>query len=241
MSVVNAAKNAIQQVLNRMGWEIHRYYLSDMAQLCSFLQQHRIDTVLDVGANIGQFGGRLLQTGFAGKVISFEPLSHAHAELSKAAAGHANWQVAPRAAVGAAAGEAEINVSSNLVSSSLLPILDDHTHSAPASRYVGTEKIPVITLDDCPLVPTASRVFLKIDTQGFEQEVLKGARRLLGENVFGVQVELSLAPLYGGQGDYLHILSNLRDQGFHTWALTSEFSDQKTSRLLQANAILFRT
>lgn len=240
MSLLNSAKNITQKALNKLGWEVRRFYLSDMARLCSFLGHHKVDVVFDIGANIGQFGGRLLQAGYQGQIVSFEPLSAAHQRLIAAASLYSNWSVAPRAAVGAAAGETVINISHNMVSSSLLPIRNEHVESAPASRYVGSERTPVVTLDDYAGLSRDSRVFLKIDTQGFEFEVLKGAERLLSTNIVGVQVELSLAPLYEDQPDYIELLAWLRDRGYHAWALDAEFSDGGTSRHLQTNAVLFR-
>ena len=182
MLILNAAKNTIQSALNKLGWEVRRYYLSDMAQLCSFLEQQRIDLVLDVGANIGQFGERLFQAGFQGRLVSFEPLSSAHMKLSETAKRYSKWSVAPRAAVGRQAGETVINVSANMVSSSLLPIRGEHVDSAPSSRYVGTETVKVISLEDYLNESDGTRIFLKLDTQGFEFEVLKGAEKLLASS-----------------------------------------------------------
>ena len=241
MLIQNVVKNTIQSALNKLGWEVRRYYLSDMVQLCSFLQQQEIDLVLDVGANIGQFGERLFQAGFQGRLVSFEPLSTAHIKLSETAKRYPKWSVAPRAAVGSHSGETVINISENMFSSSLLPIRIEHVDSAPSSRYVGTEITKVITLDDYLNESDGARVFLKLDTQGFEFEALKGAEHLLASSIVGLQTEFSLAPLYDGQADYLELLSWLRDRDFHPWALSSEFSDAQTSRLLQANIVLFRS
>jgi len=241
MLILNVVKNTIQSALNKLGWEVRRYYLSDMVQLCSFLQQQEIDLVLDVGANIGQFGERLFQAGFQGRLVSFEPLSSAHMKLSETAKRYPKWSVAPRAAVGSHSGETVINISENMFSSSLLPIRIEHVDSAPSSRYVGTEITNVISLDDYLKKSDGARVFLKLDTQGFEFEALKGAERLLASSIIGVQTEFSLAPLYDGQADYIELLAWLRDRNFHPWALCSEFSDAQTSRLLQANIVLFRS
>jgi hypothetical protein len=106
---------------------------------------------------------------------------------------------------------------------------------------VGTEITNVISLDDYLKKSDGARVFLKLDTQGFEFEALKGAERLLASSIIGVQTEFSLAPLYDGQADYIELLAWLRDRNFHPWALCSEFSDAQTSRLLQANIVLFRS
>jgi FkbM family methyltransferase len=239
MNPATPIKFAIQRGLRSMGWEIRRFSLDEMAHLNQMLGHHRVDTVLDVGANIGQFATTLRQAGFAGQIISFEPQSDAYARLSAAAKGDAKWTVAPRCAVGAAPGELTMNISDNSVSSSALPILDAHTASAPASRYVRSETAPVITLDNCEAVPATGRIFLKIDTQGFEQQVLDGAPDLLAR-VVGVQTELSLAPLYEGQADFLAIFNQMRALGFDTWMINPGFDNRETGQLLQADATFFR-
>lgn len=239
MNVTTPIKFAIQRGLRSLGWEIRRFKLDEMAHLAQMLRHHHVDTVLDVGANIGQFATTLRQAGFLGRIVSFEPQSDAYARLAAAATRDPQWTVAPRAAVGSAPGELTMNISDNSVSSSALPILDAHTNSAPASRYVRTETAPVITLDDCELVPESGRVFLKIDTQGFEQQVIDGAPKLLSR-VVGVQTELSLAPLYAGQADYLAIFNQMRALGFDTWAINPGFDNRATGQLLQADATFFR-
>ncbi len=239
MKLMTPVKFAIQRTLQSFGWEIKRFTLDEMSQLAGFLGAQRVDTVIDVGGNIGQFATTLRMAGYAGKIISFEPQSDAYARLTAAAAADPLWTVAPRCAVGAAPGELTMNISDNSVSSSALPILDAHTASAPASRYVRTETAPVITLDGCDLVPTSGRIFLKIDTQGFEQQVLDGSPALL-KRVIGVQTELSLAPLYEGQADFLAIFNQMRALGFETWAINPGFANRETGQLLQADATFFR-
>jgi len=147
--------------------------------------------------------------------------------------------VHPRCAVGAAAGSIEINISENSVSSSVLPILGDHVSAAPGSRYVGREKVPVITLDSLQSTMSLRDAFLKIDTQGFEAEVLKGARQIL-PTLVGLQIECSVAPLYLGQADFLELLATVRDAGFQVWSLDPGFRDRASGRLLQFDAVFFR-
>ncbi|EED36447.1 conserved hypothetical protein [Luminiphilus syltensis NOR5-1B] len=83
------------------------------------MNQVRIDTVFDIGVNIGQFAQELRSVGFFGKIISFDPLTTAHAQLTIAAARDQEWLVYPRSAVGNEDGEIEINIAGNSVSSSV--------------------------------------------------------------------------------------------------------------------------
>jgi FkbM family methyltransferase len=239
MNLMTPIKFAVQRTLQSLGWEIKRFTLDEMSQLAKFLAIHKVDTVLDVGANIGQFATTLRMAGYPGKIISFEPQSEAYARLTAMAAKDPNWTVAPRCAVGAASGEIEMNISDNSVSSSALPILEAHTGSAPASRYVAKETAPVIRLDDCDLVTRTERIFIKIDTQGFEQHVIDGAPELI-KLARGIQMEMSLAPLYEGQADFMALMAQMQNAGFELWALNPGFADSSSGRLLQADSTFFR-
>jgi FkbM family methyltransferase len=239
MKLGRPMKYAIQAVLNRFGWEVRRHELAQAEKLKRFLDQHHIQCVLDVGANIGQFASELRTSGFSGTIISFEPQLDAYNRLIKAAASDPNWILAPRGAVGDVTGEIDINTSMNSVSSSILPMLERHSQSAPSSRYIGVEKVPVFCLDNCDLIDCSRPTFLKIDTQGFEQRVLDGARDLLPD-ITGLQLELSLAGLYDGQADFVSLLDQLLSQGFEIWSLDPGFADRATGRQLQADAIFFK-
>ncbi len=205
------------------------------------LVQHRIDLLFDVGANEGQFAAQVREQGFAGRIVSFEPLPQAHAGLVRNARGDAGWTVHDRVALGAAPGDARINVSANSVSSSILPMLDAHTAAAPRSAYVGSAATPVLPLDAVydRYRGAGERAFLKIDTQGFESEVLKGAERSLASLV-GVEIELSLVPLYRGQDLYRHFLDFFEGRGFALWDVVPVFRDGRSGRLLQVDAVFVR-
>ena len=239
MPLAELAKSAIQRALRPFGREIRRIDLTEMKRLTRFLEINRVEIVLDVGANIGQFASALRQAGFSGRIVSFEPQSRAHSALERAAANDPKWEIAPRCALGPAAGEIEINLSENSVSSSALEILEDHTQNAPQSRYVGKEKVAVMRLDDCPSAHGGARTFLKVDTQGFEMQVLRGAPRLI-ETLIGVQLETSLAPLYEGQPDFIELLAEMRRLGFEIWSVNPGFANRDTGRLLQADVTFFK-
>ena len=197
------------------------------------------DVIFDVGANTGQFAQGLRASGYHGHIISFEPLSAAHATLVAAAASDPLWNVAERCAVGASDSWAEINIAGNSYSSSLLPMLDLHREAAPQSAYLGTESCRVITLDsyiEQTFSDPTTLFGLKIDTQGYEAEVLAGLRRN-HERVKVIVCEMSLAPLYAhgpSMSELSHLLAEL---GYHCVALGPEFEDPRTGELLQANGV----
>lgn len=236
-------KNLIKSTLLRAGLELRRYnpaYSSD-AQIANILDRLAIDTVFDVGANVGQFARELRRLSYMGTIISFEPLSSAWAQLAATSASDARWSVAPRMAIGREDGESRINIAGNSVSSSVLDMLESHAGAAPDSRYTGHEAVRVARLDTVAsdyLVDDA-RLYLKIDTQGFEAAVLAGAVATLARTQ-AVQLELSLTALYAGQERFEAIVATLHAAGFEMWTLWPGFADAATGRLLQIDAIFVR-
>jgi FkbM family methyltransferase len=228
----------------RFGILIRRYHAGSCENLrrLKLMQHHGIDLVLDVGANKGQYAESLLQNGFDGKVISFEPLSSVHAQLTKNAKKYANWMVAPRCAVGAEETIIDMNITENLVSSTALKMLDTHLEGAKESRVIGTEKAELKTLNSFyeDYVKGHSSVYLKIDVQGFEREVLKGSSQLF-PHLKGVEIEMSMVPLYENQ-DWLfkEILDEFTSQGFKLMSISPAFTDIKTGQILQCDGIFIK-
>ena len=105
----------------------------DAMKVVASLKHFDIDLILDVGANTGQFASEVRSCGYAGRIVSFEPLTLAHDKLVQACAGDSLWDAYPRCALGDQAGEIEINIASNSVSSSILPMLESLLRAAPYS------------------------------------------------------------------------------------------------------------
>jgi len=205
------------------------------------LDHFGITLVLDVGANVGQYAGYLRAAGYRGRIVSFEPLADAHEALAKRAAGDAAWTVAPRLALGAAEGEIEINVSGDSDMSSLLPMRAEILEVSPTSRTVARETVRLATLDSVfdDYARADDRVLLKIDTQGYERQVLEGAARSL-PRLAGVQLELSLVPLYEGEATWLAMIDTLARHGFEPRLLIPGYFDRHLVRLLQVDGVFFR-
>jgi FkbM family methyltransferase len=239
------ANETVQQGLRRLGYELRPYtpgpapYEEDMRR-AKLLRSEAIDLVLDVGANVGQYAQRLRRAGYEQRIVSFEPLAAAFTELQQAAARDPLWE-SRRLALGDTDGSAEIHVAANSWSSSLLDLGQRHLASAPDSAYTGTETVPVARLDSVwdELVREGERVFLKLDVQGFEMHVLRGAEGHL-ERVAGVQAELALTSLYEGDTPWREVIDHLERRGFELAGLEPGFEDPETGRMLQADGILIR-
>lgn len=207
-----------------------------------FLHKSRergVDTIVDIGANRGQFGSDVIASGWPGKLVSFEPLKVCHAELAKAASAHDKWIVAPPMALGEQIGEAALNVSHNLVSSSLLPVAAASVSAAPESDFVGTEMTPVNTLDTVADIIGSGKLALKIDTQGFELAVLKGGTQTLGR-VEVLQLEMSLVKLYQGGAGFAELFAHCESLDFDCVAINEGFSDANANVMLQVDGVFVR-
>lgn len=236
-------KKIIKHFFNSFGVDIKKFSVenSNAFQTLVCLKDHKIDFIIDIGANTGQFASEILALGYKGEIVSIEPLPVAHKILKKNANNVKNWTIFVRTAIGAYEGNIEINVAGNSVSSSILPMLDAHLESAKESEYIGKSVTKVTTLDKVlrELKIDNKNFFIKIDTQGFEWHVLDGASESLSK-AKGVLCELSLIPLYEGQHLWLETIDRLGNLGFKLWAIQSGFTNINTGRTLQIDAIFFK-
>jgi len=211
----------------------------NLEHFLSHLRRSETDLVLDVGANSGQFAQQLFGAGYTGQVISFEPLSSAHAALAKAARDNPKWEVEPRCALGASAATAVINIAGNSFSSSLRPMLRCHLAAAPESAYVATETTPVETLANViarRFPGGAPRFALKIDTQGFEAEVLDGLGRHV-EQCTAVLLEMPLDSLYGGAADLPTLFARLVDRDFRCVGISPGHRNPQTGDAIEVDGL----
>ena len=222
--------------LARQGLALRRH---PSARRQRMLSRHQVDLVLDVGAAGGGYGSELREFGYQGRIVSFEPMRAAFDRLSAARAGDPRWE-AHMCALGDEPGTARINVASNSDSSSLLPMADRHRAAAPAVDYVGTEEVRVERLDDVARshLASARRPYLKLDTQGFERQVLAGGPETL-QRCVGLQLELSFVPLYEGGLLVDEAIGLAYGAGFHLVGLEPGFADPD-GQVLQADGVFFR-
>ena len=233
----------LQRLARRLGYDLtpRRKSRPPNAQLAAVLEHFGITCVLDVGANCGQYGAMLREWGYGGRIVSFEPLAQAHAALARRAARDPGWQVAPRIALGERDGEVAIEVSAESDMSSILAQSALLRRISPSSTVIGKETVPLRRLDGVAdsYLERDDRAFLKIDTQGYEPQVLAGAAVLL-ERLLGIQLEMALVPIYEGEQGFCVTLDQLAAAGFEPYLLLPGYFERKLARQLQVDGVFMR-
>lgn len=237
-------KKTIKKLSRSLGIDLKRYNIqtSEAAKMQRLLDYHNIDLVFDVGANIGQYAKLLRELGYSGRIVSFEPLSSAYSQLKAASKKDPLWEIAPQTAIGNQEGEIIINIAGNSYSSSALPMLDAHLESAPESAYSGSETVKLSRLDTLAkdyIKSETKSIFLKIDVQGLEKQVLEGATAIL-PSIKGIKLELSLVPLYKGQVLFKEMIDIVEKLGYELYGIEPGFTAEKTGRMLQMDGIFFK-
>lgn len=233
-------KRFILNSFKYLGIQIKRYPDHDFLRRLKLIKHFKINKILDVGANVGDYAKELRRHGFTGKIISFEPLSETFKTLEKNASKDNKWEIA-HIALGDVDCESEINIAGNCHSSSILEMLPSHVNSAPTSAYIGKEKIKVNKLDTIfsNYYNEGDDIFMKIDTQGYELNVLKGCLNSF-PLIKGIQVEMSLVHLYNGGILYKEMIEYIESFGFKLYSFENGFSNPETGELLQIDGIFFK-
>lgn len=212
-------------------------------RLAALLAHQGIDTVFDIGANVGQYATRLRKSGFKGRIVSFEPLGKNHEVLESVSADDSKWDIAAPMAIGEEDGTIEINISESHEMSSILPLEPGTLTALPKAKYIGTEKVALHTLDNIldQYIGETEKLFIKADTQGFEFAVLKGAAESIAQNkIAGWQLELSLLPLYSGEPTLEVLMSWLKERSFDPHFVLPGYFSKKLMRQLQIDIIFFK-
>lgn len=202
-----------------------------------FLDYYGVNVLLDVGANTGQYASLMRRLGYNGKIVSFEPLSSAYGELKMKTDLDIKWR-AENFALGSIEENSIIHISGNSYSSSLLEILPSHIAFDSDSEYIAEETIQIKCLDNIfdNYCTSNDVVMLKIDTQGFEMNVLEGAKLSL-KNITLLQLEISIEPLYEKEILFVEMVNYLQNNGFDLFTLENGIRSPQSGKLLQVDGI----
>lgn len=209
--------------------------------LATLLAHHRIDLVLDVGANIGQYAERLRRAGYEGRIVSFEPQVDVHAVLTRAAAEDPAWSIAPPMAIGDCAEPLTLNVSAQSDMSSAYPMTDEMARLLSSAAYTGRVTVPQARLDAIfdEFAAPGDRVLLKSDTQGYDGVVLDGAAAVL-DRILAIQLELAIVPVYVGEPTYLDMIDRLSGLGYAPALFIPGYFNRRTARLIAMDGVFVR-
>ena len=188
----------------------HVTALAMAERLRQIFADRAIERVIDVGGNEGQYGTFLRdRVGFTGEIISFEPIPAVAEKLRRKADADGNWSVR-QFALGANSGRRTINVIVQSGYSSFHNVREEFAKVAPTAQRVDVE---IQTLDGFFDKTDLSRTYLKLDTQGFDLEVLKGAQISIRQ-IPALQTEVSFQPIYHGMPTYQDALREFGQHGF---------------------------
>lgn len=202
------------------------------------LQAYAIDCVLDVGANVGQFAHNLRRVGYQGHICSFEPIEEAYAVMADSFRNDARW-TGYNYALGSENTQRtfRITVESTAMSSFLQP---HDTGWKLRDVVVEIKRLDGIFED--VIMATGLKhphVFLKMDTQGYDIEVLKGAEHCL-DQILGLQSEVSVKPVYEGMPHYLDALRIYEGHGFRLHGFAEVFRHPQENYLIEMNCLMMR-
>ena len=234
-------KDLIRRVLRLSGYQLERYSPDPLETLVSLMRQMGVETVLDVGANVGEYAQTVRDLGFEGKIWSFEPLPEPFAVSSAQAATDPHWEVM-NVGLGLLNEHTEMYVTSgDQAASSIHKMLPRHRQGAPGITVQKVLSCEFRRLDDLiHELDAPAPLFVKVDTQGHELQVLEGSEQILANGVVGVQVEVSILPLYSGAATLAEIFNWMNQRDFvPTWA-ASGFRDTTTGELLQIDVLFTR-
>lgn len=210
-------------------------------QVAWVLRELDINCVLDVGANIGQFARSVRRAGYQGRIVSFEPLPALVEKLTARAARDHDWRVFD-CGLGDADAEAQINVTPGTMSSLLEPSPFGKQWSARL-RDMQPQTIQLRRLDSVFDEATARipnpRVYLKMDTQGYDLQTFRGAGDRLAD-VLGMQSEVSCIPIYDGMPRLPEQLSEYESAGFELAGMFPVTRHRATMRVIEFDVVLIR-
>jgi FkbM family methyltransferase len=231
-----------RQLVRSLGYDVVRFPReSHRDHLQAVLSRFEIDSVLDVGAHRGAFVHLVREAGYKGFIASFEPVAESFAVLHAASTKDPRWEV-HRLALGSEAGIAPLNVSRDSRFSSFRAGSAYAGEFFPESVAEDRREVQVARLDAIfgQVLPLPEpRAFLKLDTQGWDFEVLDGATGCLGA-VRAMQIEVAVKPLYEGVPTHLDALPRLQELGFELSGIFPVVRDSGL-RIVELDCVLVRS
>jgi FkbM family methyltransferase len=238
-------RRVLQKAVHTVGFHVGHYPPVDSLayHIKTVLRELAIDCVLDVGAHEGEYTGFLRDLDYTGEIISFEPVRSSFETLSKARSSDKHWR-GYNVALGAEEGELAMNIYTGSVFNSFLKPAEDGTaRFRDGTQLVRVEKVPVRRLETVVDEVLAARpkasIFLKMDTQGYDLQVLRGGGRRL-ESIRALQTELAARCTYAGMPTLSESLSELDRLGFDLTGIFPVARELDHLRVIELDCVMCR-
>lgn len=219
-------------------------HLTPESHLQILMENLDINIFLDVGANIGDLAYRLRQSGYGGRIVSFEPVKSNYTQLERMASSDPDWETF-NIALGAEESTQTINITKTpKFASFYTPNQFSRQRFGNSQMTIqSTEEVTVRRLDNIyrEIVDDSApqRVFLKLDTQGNDLNVFLGAAGIL-DRISGLQSELSVQKIYDDIPDYIEVLQTYRSHGFEMTGLYPVSRDHDSLVIIEFDCFLRR-
>lgn len=232
-----------KHIANIFGYELIKLkkHPTINSHLNIFFKQYQINTIFDVGANKGQYGQLLRKIGYKGDIYSFEPIKSIYEELLQVSSDDNKWHT-----YNYALGDICETKTFNIMEAS------DFSSFSTANKYGAdqfgaliklktTENIEISTLDtflDSDAIELSDRnIYLKMDTQGYDLKVFKGASNHI-QDIIGIQSELSMQAIYEEMPNFIETLSEFDKSGFSISGLYPVSRDNTNLKLIEIDCVL---
>jgi len=190
-------------------------------------------TVIDIGANRGQFALAARRCFPNARIVSFEPLPRPAAQFRAVFASDARVTLHV-AAIAPERGQATMHVSARDDSSSLLAINELQSRVFPGTAEADTARVEVGALEDYVRADEIEApALLKLDVQGYELHALQGCQTLLSRFTY-IYVECSFIELYSNQALADEVIGWLQKRGFGVAGVCGVAYD-RSGRAIQAD------
>lgn len=230
-------KEIIKKTINFFGLDIKRYV--KRPKPLDFIKHFEIQTILDIGANTGQFAKEARLVTKDAQIYSFEPLPQCYADVNKLFDGDNKFK-SFNFALGDLEEEKTIHQNEYTPSSSILDLGNVHKQKFPYATKTFDLKIKIKKLDEIyKTLRIEPNLLVKIDVQGYEDKVINGGMETLS-SAKAILIENSFIELYSGQPTFDKIYRKLNELGFQYSGSIQQKIDRKTSLVISQDSLFVK-
>ena len=198
------------------------------------------DYLIDIGANRGNFTDHFFRSTKSNRALLVEPIPNLANSLRTKYSNNKEVIIIEKALSDEKRKSIFYVANNDGQSSSLSDIGERHLMASPDTTIVNSFELESQTLDNITLNNNYKKIFLKIDVQGHELAVLKGATETL-KKVIAIHIEISNQHLYDNDTLGFNVWSFLNDHGFILYGIDPWFRDvQHNGELIQADFFFIR-